>query len=275
MAASGHVRSRPGRAGRLRWRPRRPVLSLLGEATGLGSGDLPGSAIPLLRALDSDDASAAATLLPDQPLLVARLRALRAFAHSRLATEDFDLPGYAGEPIEDAALERSVAALVESARRHEATPLAAAAMRFLAHGGCLVLGAERCVRPSESKKLLTLLFTHFTDEPEAAMPADGCPCQSEIDSLAATLRADAPPHLRAFLVRKLARVAVSDFRIAPQERDTIIALASRLDLSRPEADWILNQVIAESPLEAAPPTGQHLELCSEFIALMILTNKCY
>jgi len=171
------------------------------------------------------------------PLLPIRLKALELFSQSDKAGRN----GYplAGEGMSDDALEDAVDELVHLTRRYPHKDLHVHIMRVVALAGAMLLGADRDVSDEEVKILVQILHHWFTDEPEREIVTDKDEIAARLPEHAARVKADGDDDDKAFVLSRLAEIALADGALMDAEGAIILQVAEMLGVPSKTAYRIL------------------------------------
>lgn len=177
------------------------------------------------------------------PLLPVRLKALESFSRSAKAARN-GFPA-AADPLDDDALENETDALVTLSRRYPHKRIGEAVMRAVALGGVRVLSADGDVSEQEIKILISLLYKHFTDEPEKEIVTDPEKLAQMLPKELTVIREDGDPDDAGFVLSRLADVALADGALLEPEGGVILEIAEQLDFPVRSAYGILMQAAQE------------------------------
>lgn len=162
------------------------------------------------------------------PLLPIRLKALELFAASKKAARS----GYPlSEPgLDDDTLEEEVDELLLLTRRYPHNALRENMMKVVAMAGAMVLGADGDVGDDEVKILVQTLHRWFTDEPEREIVTDRMRIASELPALAALIGREGDEADKAFVLSRLAEIALADGALVDVEGSVVLQVAEMLGL---------------------------------------------
>ncbi len=162
------------------------------------------------------------------PLLPIRLKALDLFSRSEKARRNGFPTG--GKLLGDADLEDAVDELVRLTRRFPCKPVHQAVMRTVALGGALLLSADGEASDEEIKILVQILHRWFTDEPEEVIVTDRKEIESRLPQELAVIKKDGDAEDKAFVLSRLAEVALADGALMDAEGAVILEVARQLDM---------------------------------------------
>lgn len=192
------------------------------------------------------------------PLLPVRLKALELFSHSEKAWR----AGYpAGPPplLGDAELESAVDDLVALTKRTPRTDEERAAMRAIALGGAVMLGADGEIGEEEVKILVGILHKYFTDEPELEITTDQKEILEKLPEAIEAVVKEKNPQLATFVLSRLADVALADGALTKPEETALLELAEKLDIPVRTAYSIIVGAAQASTLRADPKLNRITE----------------
>lgn len=160
------------------------------------------------------------------PLLPIRLKALELFSHSAKAKRaGFHVKGKA---VPDTVLEDAVDALVLLCRRYPFKPVPQAAMRAIALGGALIMGSDHSISDEEVKVLVSILHRFFTDEPEKEIVTKKREILKRLPTALSVLKRKGDAEDRAFVLSRLADIAIADGALTDPESAVVLDIAKRM-----------------------------------------------
>lgn len=163
------------------------------------------------------------------PLLPIRLKALELFSRSAKAKRaGFHVKGH---PLSDATLEDAVDALVLLCRRYPFKPVPEAAMRIIALGGALIMGADHRVSDEEVKVLVSILHRFFTDEPEREIITNKKEILKRLPPALSVLKRKGDTEDRSFVLSRLADIAIADGALTEPESAVVLDLAKKMGVA--------------------------------------------
>jgi uncharacterized tellurite resistance protein B-like protein len=160
------------------------------------------------------------------PLLPIRLKSLELFSRSEKARRHGAT--VAGEVLTDDALEDGVDELLRLTRRHPVEPLPVAVMQAVAHGGALVLAADKEISDAEVKMLVQVLHRFFTDDPEEVVVTDRDEVERRLDAAVAVIEKEGGEREKAFILSRLAEIALADGALMDAEATAVLKVAERM-----------------------------------------------
>jgi len=177
------------------------------------------------------------SVFASHPLLPVRLRALELFTRSDTARAW--ACSSKAERMTLSAIEDEVEALLNLARRYPNEPLPEAAMRAIALGGALVMGADSEVVDEEVKLLVRMLHRLFTDEPEKVIVTDRQEILRQLPEACRVINEEGGDQEKAFVLSRLAEIALADGALMEPEGRTILRIAEMLEYPSDRAYTII------------------------------------
>ena len=171
------------------------------------------------------------------PLLPIRLKALELFWQSDRARRNGC--HHNGPALSDDELELRIDTLIQLTRRYPTQPLNQAVMKIIAFGGVLLLGADAEVSDDEVKLLVQMLHNLFTDEPEHVILTDHAEIQQQLPELTRLINSEGGEGEKAFILARLADIAMADGALVDSERDVILQIAEMLEVPSKQAYAII------------------------------------
>ena len=162
------------------------------------------------------------------PLLPIRLKALELFSRSEKAKRS----GFPAEGplLKDEELENAVDELVSLTRRYPFKPLHQALMRVVSLGGSLLLASDGDVSDEEVKILVQILHRWFTDEPEGEIVTDRQRIEEKLPGVIELVNKEGDAEDKAFILSRLAEVALADGALMDTESSVILHIAQQLQI---------------------------------------------
>ena len=162
------------------------------------------------------------------PLLPIRLKALELFSRSEKAKRS----GFPAEGplLKDEELENAVDELVSLTRRYPFKPLHQAMMRVVSLGGSLLLASDGDVSDEEVKILVQILHRWFTDEPEGEIVTDRQRIEEKLPGVIELVNKEGDAEDKAFILSRLAEVALADGALMDTESSVILHIAQQLQI---------------------------------------------
>ena len=162
------------------------------------------------------------------PLLPIRLKALELFSRSEKAKRS----GFPAEGplLKDEELENAVDELVSLTRRYPFKPLHQAMMRVVSLGGSLLLASDGDVSDEEVKILVQILHRWFTDEPEGEIVTDRQRIDEKLPGVIELVNKEGDAEDKAFILSRLAEVALADGALMDTESSVILHIAQQLQI---------------------------------------------
>ncbi len=163
------------------------------------------------------------------PLLPIRLKALDLFAKSEKACRN-GFPALAPDLLADEALENAVDDLVRLTRRYPYKPIHKAMMQVVALAGAQRLAADGDVSDEEVKILVQILHQWFTDEPEEEIVTGRDEILGRLAAPIEVVRTEGDAEDKAFVLSRLAEVALADGALMDAESAVILDVAHKLEM---------------------------------------------
>jgi uncharacterized tellurite resistance protein B-like protein len=204
--------------------------SLLKATFGLSERNLNLDIDALLAQIDEikDHPEMIESTFASHPILPIRLKSLELFSRSAKAQQgSFTVEG---SPLPDDELEDGVDEMIQLTRRYPHLPLAEAVMRVTAMGGALVLGADKDVNDDEVKVLIQTLHRWFTDEPEDVIVVKREEIDSRLPEAVAIVNKKGGPDDKAFILSRLAEIALADGALVDVEGAVVLRIAEELEI---------------------------------------------
>lgn len=170
-----------------------------------------------------------ASAFASHPLLPLRLKAMQLFSISSKAGR-YGMPVSVEMPLSDDALEDGVDELVNLTKRTPTDPLWRAVMYAVAAGGALVLAADKEIDDYELKVLIEMLHRWFTDEPESIVLTDRQENETQLSVAIAVINERGGHDDKAFVLSRLAEIAIADGVLLGEEGCQILEIAGRMQV---------------------------------------------
>lgn len=195
--------------------------ALVKAGFGLSDRNLDLNVDSLLRQVESikDKPEIVEAAYRSHPLLPLRLKALHLFAE----TAGQDPAAAASARVDD-----EIDALFDWFRRYPRQRLPLAVMRLVAIAGMQIVGVEHDVDDEEIRTIIYLLHANFTDTPEAELVLDEAERKRRWDESLAVVREEGGDAAKAFIIARLADIALADGKLLDQEAGIVLETAEAL-----------------------------------------------
>jgi len=120
--------------------------------------------------------------------------------------------------------------LVSLTRRYPFKPLHQAMMRVVSLGGSLLLASDGDVSDEEVKILVQILHRWFTDEPEGEIVTDRQRIEEKLPGVIELVNKEGDAEDKAFILSRLAEVALADGALMDTESSVILHIAQQLQI---------------------------------------------
>lgn len=212
--------------------------ALVKAGFGLSEKNLNLNIDSLLEQIESikDKPEAVEAAFRSHPLLPLRLKALHLFSE---AAED---------PAADLAeVDAAIEQLFAWFKRYPRKPVDEAVMRIVAIAGMRIIGADENLGVEETKTLIYLLHSNFTDEPEKELVLDPAERERLWKEAVDLVKREGDQRHVGFITYHLANVAIADGKLMKEEAGYILSVAEELGMKSDEAYGII--------VDAAQSTG--------------------
>ncbi|MBP6874602.1 MAG: M48 family metalloprotease [Candidatus Eisenbacteria bacterium] len=171
------------------------------------------------------------------PLIPVRLKALDLFSRSEKAGRNG--LSVEGKRMSDKDLESAVDELVAMTRRYPFKRTDEAVMKIIAYSGVLILGSDKDICDDEIKILIQILQHWFTDEPESVIITDREEVLKRLPEEIALVKAEGSEQDKAFVLSRLADIALADGALLDQEGAAILQVAESLGVQQRAAYGVM------------------------------------
>ena len=205
--------------------------ALVKAGFGLSEKNLNLNIDSLLNQIESikDKPEAIESQFRSHPLLPLRLKALHLFAEASSKDQGTDLAGV------DTAIEE----LFGWFKRYPRKPVDEAVMRIAAIAGMRIIGADQDLGAEETKTLIYLLHSSFTDEPEKELIMDVEERDRRWKDAVDLVKKDGDQRHVGFIASRLADIAIADGKLLQDEAGYILAVTGELGMKPDEAYGII------------------------------------
>ena len=101
-------------------------------------------------------------------------------------------------------------------------------MRIIALGGALIMGSDHSISDEEVKVLVTILHRFFTDEPEKEIVTKKREILKRLAQALSVLKRKGDSEDRAFVLSRLADIAIADGALTDPESAVVLDLAKKM-----------------------------------------------